>query len=270
MDNANFTQFPNDILDNISVFDTYEFAILSVIVRKTIGFNKKSDGISFSQFSELTGIGKTKVISSLKSLKDKQIIIASKQKTKSGSNSYTRYSLNSENFGKKVVRHTDNPSSPHEQGVVRHTNTQNKIIQKERENIYFSLLGDDISEAVEAYIQHVINESSNIRNKKSFQVSIRNKFKKKDLGTLEEFERYYLDIKCEIFNIRYQDKSFENMTKLKLLPYYSVKESALNIKFYLSFIDKTTDSKQNITFKTIYELRKFVMSLEDKGDKNEL
>ncbi|NMB81592.1 MAG: replication protein, partial [Ignavibacteria bacterium] len=56
-----FTKIANEILEKLS--QTYisanEWQVLIVILRRTYGFNKKSDWISNSQFSEATGIAKS-------------------------------------------------------------------------------------------------------------------------------------------------------------------------------------------------------------------
>ena len=65
-----FTRIPNYILDD-NTLDVYEFRILAHIARQTIGHEKKSDGISLSQFVDATGISKKKIIKTIKSLEDK-------------------------------------------------------------------------------------------------------------------------------------------------------------------------------------------------------
>lgn len=64
--------------------------VLDVIFRKTYGFSKKSDVISVSQISEMTGITKRNVFRGLKFLKEKNIIHSVKNDT----SNIATYSIN--------------------------------------------------------------------------------------------------------------------------------------------------------------------------------
>jgi phage replication O-like protein O len=64
----NYTQIPNDILDNINKFTHTEFKIISFMCRKTFGWHKKRDRIAYSQLTEGTGLGRTTVIRDVKRL----------------------------------------------------------------------------------------------------------------------------------------------------------------------------------------------------------
>ena len=52
----NTTQVPNAIIDEMAKFTDAEFRILMLIVRKTIGWHKETDYISYTQFHKYTGI----------------------------------------------------------------------------------------------------------------------------------------------------------------------------------------------------------------------
>lgn len=52
---SNYTQIPNQILDKMADFSDQEFKILLFLCRKTFGWHKKRDRISYSQISEGTG-----------------------------------------------------------------------------------------------------------------------------------------------------------------------------------------------------------------------
>ncbi len=65
----NFTKYPNDILDYLMrYYGGSAFQILSVIIRKTLGWHKNWDRISYSQFEEFTGLGRQAVASAIKEL----------------------------------------------------------------------------------------------------------------------------------------------------------------------------------------------------------
>jgi len=69
-------QISNDIVDKFCKYrlSGEEWKVLWVIIRKTYGFNKKSDKISLSQFVKLTEMKRTNVIRSLKKLVNKKVI----------------------------------------------------------------------------------------------------------------------------------------------------------------------------------------------------
>ena len=64
MEESPFTKVPNSIFD-IEGLNIYERLVLLYIIRKTIGFNKKSDGISLSQFVKFTGASKPTIIKAI-------------------------------------------------------------------------------------------------------------------------------------------------------------------------------------------------------------
>lgn len=72
-----FTKIPNEILDVLSFMKltAYEYRVLLFIIRKTYGWNKETDWISLSQFSEGTGILKQNISRTLKKLERRFIII---------------------------------------------------------------------------------------------------------------------------------------------------------------------------------------------------
>lgn len=82
MEQDGFTKIPNEILEEMarsSVF-CHRTRILSAILRKTAGWNKKEDWISLSQFEGMTGIEKPNVCRALKQLLQVKIIIKSDNK----------------------------------------------------------------------------------------------------------------------------------------------------------------------------------------------
>ena len=65
-----FTAYPNYSIDKIMpVIDGNTFKVLTVIVRKTIGFHKKHDKIALSQFEDLTGLSRNTIIRSFVTIK---------------------------------------------------------------------------------------------------------------------------------------------------------------------------------------------------------
>jgi hypothetical protein len=75
-----FTQTPNSLYDRIQrLIDPYAFSILSVIVRKTYGFQKRRDNISNSQIEYATGFERPTVTKYAKNL-ERLRLIKSKRK----------------------------------------------------------------------------------------------------------------------------------------------------------------------------------------------
>lgn len=75
-----FTRIANELLEAMvrANFNGREWKLILAIIRKTYGFGKKSDRISYSQITELTGIEKQHINFVMKSLIRKNIIIRTK------------------------------------------------------------------------------------------------------------------------------------------------------------------------------------------------
>ena len=84
-----YTAIANELMEELARtrIPGAEYQILNVVLRKTYGWNKKVDKISFSQFSELTGLKRPHVIRSAKSLVSKMILGS----TKNGTNEPNSY-----------------------------------------------------------------------------------------------------------------------------------------------------------------------------------
>ena len=73
---VNSFQIPNTLIDQyMRIMTPNEFCCLTLIIRKTRGWNKETDKISISQFQEFTGIQRNKTLSSaLESLRKRGFI----------------------------------------------------------------------------------------------------------------------------------------------------------------------------------------------------
>jgi len=146
----NFTKTPNVIFVIMKFTTGSEYKIVLHIVRQTMGYNKKSDGISISQFVESTGLSMRQVNNSIKSLKEKKIINVTGQTQKNGGKSYNRYSINMKGVN-TLVQKLHKGTAKNAQGVLQklhkgsaenaHTkeNRQNTIKQKINKNELFLL-----------------------------------------------------------------------------------------------------------------------------------
>ena len=72
-----YTAISNEIMEALAKYRIpgQEIQLIWVLLRKTWGWNKKSDYISLSQWAKLTGIKRTKCSALLNSLISKNIII---------------------------------------------------------------------------------------------------------------------------------------------------------------------------------------------------
>jgi phage replication O-like protein O len=73
----NYTQIPNVYFDSImQTLNGSENLVFLAIMRKTFGWRKKKDRISYSQIMKMTGLAKSTTASSLKKLEDEGLISA--------------------------------------------------------------------------------------------------------------------------------------------------------------------------------------------------
>ena len=74
-----YTRIANELIEAIACagFTANQHAVLWAILRKTYGYNKKSDDISLSQIAEMTGVDRSNVRRALISLSAQQVIIRS-------------------------------------------------------------------------------------------------------------------------------------------------------------------------------------------------
>ena len=71
-----YTRIPNEVMEALSriKLTLYEIRILLYIMRKTFGWGKDEDAISYTQFEDATGISRRHIGRALISLEDKKII----------------------------------------------------------------------------------------------------------------------------------------------------------------------------------------------------
>lgn len=106
-DSPNSTQVPDQLFDRLlSHLNGAELKVLLYIIRRTFGFKKINDNISINQISKGiitkkgkvldngTGLSRSTVIRTIKSLLQKNIIIANRRTNKTKGNLPTTYSLN--------------------------------------------------------------------------------------------------------------------------------------------------------------------------------
>lgn len=105
--NPNYTMVPDDLFDVLAPeLSGAELRVLLYIIRRTFGFKKVSDSISFSQLVDGiktrsgqqldrgTGLSRASVAVAVKGLADKGIVLATKNQSQERGNEPTTYSLN--------------------------------------------------------------------------------------------------------------------------------------------------------------------------------
>lgn len=72
-----YTRIANDLLEAILAIDLskQQYKVLMAVIRKTYGFNKKTDRLTNSQISDLTGIAETRVCTAKNFLIDAKILL---------------------------------------------------------------------------------------------------------------------------------------------------------------------------------------------------
>lgn len=76
-----FTKISNELMEHFSMLSLSpnEWKIIWAVLRKTYGWNRKEDCISFSQFEEITNLSRPNVSRAIKSLVAKQLLVVAKQ-----------------------------------------------------------------------------------------------------------------------------------------------------------------------------------------------
>lgn len=129
-----YTAIANEIMEALAKFKLpgSQTQCLFFILRKTYGFNKKSDRISLSQFSKGTGLNRKAVSRALNSLRDKNVIYIEKGGVKNDTILTSKYTFNKAYRSWKGGVKNDTGSVKNEQKVVSIlTHTKVDIQKKE-------------------------------------------------------------------------------------------------------------------------------------------
>jgi predicted transcriptional regulator len=186
----NFFQMPNSLWDREDL-NVYERAVFVHIIRKTIGWGKQKDGISLNQFTKTLNISKPKVISSIKSLIEKELIIKENIFLDNGAKSYNIYGLNpiiiEKANSENVVNDIYKGSNSHLQGVV-----------------------NDIYKGSNSHLQGVVNDID------IQKTTITKDNRTKETNTINNKTKKEKNIKKSTHTKLKNDKTFELMQKLNV------------------------------------------------------
>ena len=93
IDVPHFTMYPNIVLDELMQdMSGAEFKVISVIVRKTFGWHKDRDVISYSQIQSISGLSTNAIKKAIVELKKKDLLVV--KRTGRGKGIRTSYELN--------------------------------------------------------------------------------------------------------------------------------------------------------------------------------
>ena len=268
---SGFIQLPNMImrgqLDGVPL-DVYEYRILMFIAEKTIGYNKKIDGISLSQFMTNTGISKPKITQTIEQLKKKKLITVRKQKHKNGGDTYNRYSL-------KGVNDIYTGSKQDLHGGVNDVYTQNTIIQNMRErilfdedNIFHTLTEHEQEREANAYADYV---SMDAKRPEAYKAKIMKQIRRDHPETLEAFQAWYLKKTCVALTAQYGGRSSGRYKIESIYPYTDTKGYAdgdayeKEHLFYVQFKGAGEDKVQVLGADSYQALKALLDDLIGKG-----
>lgn len=137
--NPNTTPVPDDLFDVLMAqLSEAELKVLLYVIRRTFGFKKNADAISFSQMTDGikrrdgsildsgTGMSKSSVWRGVNGLLAKGVLIKTTQTTDEGDSGTNVFSLR---FQEGVVSNQNNPSTKLKPPVVPQQNTQDSSTQ---------------------------------------------------------------------------------------------------------------------------------------------
>ncbi len=252
-----YTKVPNTVIETMSILSGSTFKVLLWIVRQTVGYGKKSDGISISQLSKRTGVSQRHVHRSINELKELKIIKITHTTSKHGGSSYNRYSINLKAIN-TLVTSCHRGSDTMTQGLVTSCHTQKTIIQKKREKDFFSFS----EKTIEAYINYLLN-TENVKNKVAYSVKIKKQIRANDFATLEALQKWLPVYKAETFYKRYK----QQLLDMPIKDGETLKGELSSIEFkdqayIVRICDPETYKSHSIKFNQLEEIELFI-----KGEK---
>lgn len=150
----NHTQIPNFFIENMAQYSGAEVKVFIAICRKTIGWHKVSDRISYSQLKDLTGLSTNGLKKAIAVLVQDDFII--QEKTKYG----YRYDILFEHI-EKLVSLSDTAVSKSDTSAISINDTTKETITKKtnlkENNIPFSKIIDYLNEKTDSHYKHTTN-----------------------------------------------------------------------------------------------------------------
>ena len=240
---SNYTQIPNVFFDEImKKISPSDNLVLMAIMRKTFGWQKQVDKISYSQIIEMTGLVKSTVSISIKSLEEKGLIYV----TREGQINTYSVVVHEHNDEKELVRKSNmcenrTVNSPKIEQLNDKTgskieHTKESTLNKDKETITQQPLIPSLSSKL------ITKETSN-NNDSPFQTNTK-KNKAKASTTSDSFLKPIEDRYFENYKILHSQKKLQ----LEKPPYSYAKNRAIlsRYKSYdLDVINKVLDEAMN-------------------------
>ena len=159
-----------------------EFVFASILLKQTICFDKKKDGISLSQWIKKSGMGKDTVIKYINSLIEKKIIKKTRQRDIKKGDSYSIYSfVNLE----KIIR--DTPCLKNRVDKQKNLKNRHTIERNNNNNNrdFFNLVKIYLKE----YVNH-LSRNSHIQNIDAYKTKIFNELMNLEEMTVTNFKEW--------------------------------------------------------------------------------
>ena len=243
IEKPNYTQTPNILFDEIMRdLNGAELKVILAVIRKTFGWHKERDRISYSQITEMTGLVKSTVSISIKSLEEKGLIYV----TREGQINTYSVVVHEHNDEKELVRKSNmcenrTVNSPKIEQLNDKTgskieHTKESTLNKDKETITQQPLIPSLSSKL------ITKETSN-NNDSPFQTNTK-KNKAKASTTSDSFLKPIEDRYFENYKILHSQKKLQ----LEKPPYSYAKNRAIlsRYKSYdLDVINKVLDEAMN-------------------------
>ena len=242
-DPANHTQVPNDLFDiHMPDLSGAELKVILTIIRKTRGWHKETDFISYSQIQEVSGLGREAVSRAISGLKNKGLITIDEAKKTH------RYEINySDGFKSQSVRKSNQSENP----SVRKSNQTSSKIEP--------VIGSKIEHTKESIKETNKRKSARERIEKILK-GIAPPPALKALFEVDGFRAAYLDYRCylkEKYNFWPQPTEVVQDYK-KLFELMQAGNPPVKV------IEQTIQAKN----KSFYKLRNFQKNDSDSGAQN--
>ena len=249
-----YTKVPNSFFE-LEGLAPIQKLVLLVIIRKTFGFNKNSDGISLSQFEKELNCKKPTIIKAIEILKEKKLIKVQTQYLPNGGKSFNRYTPLVKNFNKG--------SKDILQGLVKKFNIQKENNTKiEREEIFFNFyeIVENKKILIKSFIDYLIIVE-NVKKPIKYSSTIENKINSRDKETLKNFDKWFIQDYTNKLNEIYKDCLFEERKIFNIFNHYEMKSDSM---FGIALIGSSNNDVNRKYFNSIEELESFLKEVKNE------
>lgn len=185
-----YTKIANELLEALAktYMSSYEHQIIHYIIRKTYGYNKKSDWISLSQIAKGTGIHLPHVCRTIKKLNQRQIV------TQIGNQHYKHYALQKDHDQwHRLPKQVTLPKQVIKVTQIGNINYPNREIQKKKESTTkerYCLEFEKLKESFNTNLYPLIDDFLELTAKANKSGKITDGRKLKMLQALDEMRQY--------------------------------------------------------------------------------